>query len=150
MNVDYLRKFIFLFLCVCFLFHKFFGQLKTVLWEVDIFKLKFWVLRVGTRARWYFSVVVSFLPFKAHLATLSLSFTTRRPVVRLLVNTELESTGSGCGLTKVLTLRTSVWRHRPHLLKHLKLWRMCLKMCEPEQKLSLSCGAIVEEKNEFY
>jgi len=136
-------------MCIYFLFYIFFWQLKIVLWEVDILTFKFWVLRVWTPAGWYFSIVVSFLSFKAHLATLSQSFTKQHQVVRYVVNTELESTCSGCGLTKVLTVRTSVWSHRPHLLKHLKLWRTCLKICAPEQKLSLSCGARVRKKNTF-
>jgi len=127
----------------------FFRQLNIVLWKVDIFTFKFWIMTVGTRAEWYFSVVVSFLSFKTHLATLSQSFTIQRQVVRWLVNTKLESTGSGCGLTEVLTVRTSVWRHRPQLLKRLKLWRTCSKMCAPEQKLTLSCGARVGKKINF-
>jgi hypothetical protein len=150
MNLDYLIKFIFLFLCIYLLFYMFFWQLSIVLWKVDIFTFKFWVMRVGTRAGWYFSVVASFHSFKTHLATISQLFTIQRQVVRRLVNTKLESTGSGCGLTEVLTVRTSVWRHTPHLLKRLKLWRTCLKTCAPEQNLSLSGGARVGENNEFY
>lgn len=149
MNLDYLRKYIFLFLCSYFLFYMFFWEFKIVLWEVDIFTFKFLVLRAGSRSGWCFRVVIYFLLFKAHLTTLSLSLTTQRQVVRWLVNAELESTGSGCGPTEVLTVRTSVWRHRPNLLKHLKLWRMCLKICASEQKLSLSCSSRVRENINF-
>jgi len=79
------------------------------------------ILRCTVSKTSKFSVVISFRSLKAYLATLSLSFTTQRQVVRWLVNTELESTGSDCGLTEVLTVRTSVWRHIPHLLKHIRL-----------------------------